>query len=169
MTITANLVPMGYITGPFGIKGWVKVKVSTEYSDSLDDYPEVFLGADNDWKSVKIESSFARDGIFHAKFEGVDDRDAAFSLRGKTIAVLREQFPEAEEDEYYWVDLIGLSVVNLEGENLGKVTELMETGANDVLVVKDDGLERLIPFVARHVTKVDLQQKLIIVDWGLDY
>lgn len=169
MTIATNLVPMGYITGPFGVKGWVKVKVSTEYSDSLDEYPELFLGNNSNWKSVKIESSFARDGIFHAKFVGIDDRDAAFSLRGKTVAVPREQFPEAKEDEYYWVDLIGLSVINLEGESLGTVTDLMETGANDVLVVKDDKIERLIPFVARYVTNVDLQQKQITVDWGLDY
>ncbi len=169
MTIAANLVPMGYITAPFGVKGWGKVKVSTEYSDSLDEYPELFLGKDGNWKSVEIESSFARDGIFHAKFIGIDDRDAAFSLKGTTVAVPREQFPEAEEDEYYWVDLIGLSVVNLEGENLGLVTDLMETGANDVLIVKDDKTERLIPFVARHVIRVDLQQKQITVDWGLDY
>jgi len=169
MTKPTNLISMGYITGPFGVKGWVKVKVSTEYSDSLDDYPEVYLGNSQNWSTKKIESSFARDGIFHAKFEGVNDRDAAFALKGKTIAVPRDQFPDAEEDEYYWVDLIGLEVLNLDNEYLGKVTELMETGANDVLVVKDDKLQRLIPFVARHVTKVDLQQKQIIVDWGLDY
>ena len=165
-----DLIPMGYIANAFGIQGWVKIKASTQYEDSLDDYEVISLKlSDNQWVTKKIEKSFVRDGIFHAKFEGVDDRNAAFALRGATVAVARNEFPPLDEDEYYWVDLIGLTVINLENEPLGSVKNLMETGASDILVVNDGEIERLIPFVERHVIKVDMVNRQVIVDWGLDY
>jgi|JI61114BRNA_FD_contig_91_760474_length_2134_multi_3_in_0_out_0_3 16S rRNA processing protein RimM len=170
MSIPANLIDMGYIANAFGIQGWVKIKTATEYSDSLDEYTQVYLKLkDGTILSKKIEKSFARDGVFHAKLAGVDDRDAAFALKGTIVAVDREEFPDLDEDEFYWVDLIGLNVINVQGESLGVVKDLMETGANDVLVAKLEQEERLIPFVAQYVVKVDMQNKQIIVDWGLDY
>lgn len=170
MSIPANLIDMGYIANAFGIQGWVKIKTATEYSDSLDEYAQVYLKLkDGTILSKKIEKSFARDGVFHAKFAGINDRDAAFALKGTIVAVDREEFPDLDEDEFYWVDLIGLNVINVQGESLGIVKDLMETGANDVLVVKLEQEERLIPFVAQYVVKVDMQNKQIIVDWGLDY
>lgn len=170
MSIPANLIDMGYIANAFGIQGWVKIKTATEYSDSLDEYTQVYLKLkDGTVLSKKIEKSFARDGVFHAKLAGIDDRDAAFALKGTIIAVDREEFPDLDDDEFYWVDLIGLNVINVQGESLGIVKDLMETGANDVLVVKLEQEERLIPFVAQYVVKVDMQNKQIIVDWGLDY
>jgi 16S rRNA processing protein RimM len=117
----------------------------------------------------QIEESFARDSVFHAKLAGINDRDAAFALKGATVCVNREDFPEPDEDEFYWIDLIGLNVINQQNESLGVVKDLMETGANDVLVVKQDDTERLIPFVAQYVINVDLASKQIVVDWGLDY
>jgi len=104
-----------------------------------------------------------------AKLQGVDDRDGAEALRGLQVAVPRSELPEAGEDEYYWSDLIGLSVVNQQGVVLGKVTELMETGANDVLVVEGEHGQRLIPFVGQFVLNVNLAEASISVDWGLDY
>lgn len=170
MSIPTNLIDMGYIANAFGIQGWVKIKTATEYSDSLDEYTQVYLKLkDGTILSKKIEKSFARDGVFHAKLAGVDDRDAAFALKGTIVAVDREEFPDLDEDEFYWVDLIGLNVINVQGESLGVVKDLMETGANDVLVAKLEQEERLIPFVAQYVVKVDMQNKQIIVDWGLDY
>lgn len=170
MSVPANLIDMGYVANAFGIQGWVKIKTATEYSDSLDEYTQVYLKLkDGTILSKKIEKSFARDGVFHAKLAGVDDRDAAFALKGTIVAVDREEFPDLDEDEFYWVDLIGLNVINVQGESLGIVKDLMETGANDVLVAKLEQEERLIPFVAQYVVKVDMQNKQIIVDWGLDY
>lgn len=170
MSIPANLIDMGYIANAFGIQGWVKIKTATEYSDSLDEYAQVYLKLkDGTILSKKIEKSFARDGIFHAKLAGINDRDAAFALKGTIVAVDREEFPDLDDDEFYWVDLIGLNVINVQGESLGIVKDLMETGANDVLVAKLEQEERLIPFVAQYVVKVDMQNKQIIVDWGLDY
>lgn len=171
MMIPENLVDMGYIASPFGIQGWVKIKVTTEFDDSLDDYELIYLKLVNG-KVVnkKIEKSFARDGIFHAKLNDVSDRDAAFALKGAVVAVDREHFPELDnEEDFYWVDLIGLEVVNLQNEALGVVKDLMETGASDVLVIRDDKDERLIPFVAQYVISVNLANKQITVDWGLDY
>ena len=91
-------------------------------------------------------------------------------MRGLTIAIERAELPPPEEGEYYWTDLIGLSVVNTQGETLGVVSELLATSAaNDVLVVRQDKTERLIPFVGAYVLEVDLPGKTIRVDWGLDY
>jgi len=164
------LIEMGYVAAPFGVQGWVKIKVATEHTDSLDDYSHIYLKLKNgDVVNKKIENSFVRDNLFHAKFEGINDRDAAFDLRGSVVAVSRDEFPESAENEFYWVDLIGLNVINLQGEPLGIVKNLMETGANDVLVVKVDENERLIPFVAQYIIQVDIANKQITVDWGLDY
>jgi len=104
-----------------------------------------------------------------AQLEGINDRDQAFALRGYEVAVPRSQMPAAADDEYYWVDLVGLEVRNTQDERLGVVERLFATGANDVLVVKDGDTERLLPFVAAIVLKVDRVAKVITADWGLDY
>jgi 16S rRNA processing protein RimM len=104
-----------------------------------------------------------------ACLEGVDDRTGAEALMGLDVAVLREEMPEAEDDEFYWDDLIGLEVVNVQGEALGQVAGLLETGANDVLQVRDGDQERLIPFVDAVIQQVDLEAGRLVVDWGLDY
>jgi 16S rRNA processing protein RimM len=108
----------------------------------------------------------------------VDDRNAAEALRGARIFISRQSFPTAKDGEYYWIDLIGLAVVNREGAALGTVIDLLDTGAHCVLRVqrpdapadaKPDEAERLIPFVDAYVDKVDLTERRITVDWGLDY
>jgi 16S rRNA processing protein RimM len=100
---------------------------------------------------------------------GIDDRDIAASLLNTQIAVRREQLPPAAEGEYYWSDLVGLAVRTIAGVELGKVTHLMQTGANDVLVVKGDR-ERLIPFLQPDVVKrVDLDAGIIEVDWDPEF
>lgn len=164
-----DLVIMGYVCGAFGVRGSIKVHADTEFADSLFDYPEWWLGKDGDWKSYAFEGGQVQPKALVADLAGVNDRDAAEALRGKQIAVPRSELPAAEEGEYYWSDLIGLQVVNLQGEAFGSVTELMETGANDVLVVDDAEKRRLIPFVDAVVTEVDLDVKRIVVDWGADY
>ena len=104
-----------------------------------------------------------------AKFKGCDDRDAAARLNGQEIAIRRDQLPPAEEGEYYWRDLQGLEVLTLDGVSLGKVDHLLETGANDVLVVKGDR-ERLIPYVTGPIVKaVDLKAGTLQVDWDPDF
>ena len=90
-------------------------------------------------------------------------------MRGYTIEIARENFAETEEDEYYWADLVGMSVVNREQAVLGEVVKLMETGAHDVLVVHGEYGEKLIPFVSHYIDGVDVENCKITVDWGVDY
>ena len=169
MTDTQNRVAMGYIKGVFGIKGWLKIAANTEYSDSLLDYPEWQLVKDGKTVSVTLEAGKVVNGELQVKFEGINDRDLAFSLRGYTIEIPREAFAPTEEGEYYWADLVGMTVVNKDHTVLGKVSNLMETGANDVLVVNGKYGQILIPFVSQYVETVDTSSKTITADWGLDY
>jgi 16S rRNA processing protein RimM len=159
---------MGRLGAPFGIKGWIKVQPYTETPDSLFDYDIWQVGRDENWRDFEVEEAAIHGDGLIAKLAGIDDRDQAFALRGREIAVNREELPEAAENEYYWNDLIGLTVVNREGVELGQVAGLMETGSQDVLVVKGDR-ERLIPFVDAYVTRVDMPGKRIEVDWELDW
>ncbi|WP_374347537.1 ribosome maturation factor RimM [Chitinimonas sp.] len=167
--VPADLVPMGFVAGAFGIRGWVKVVASTEFSDSLLDYETWWLGRDGQWRAYQVEDSNVQPKQLSVKLAGISDRDIAFAMKGMTVAVPRSQMPAAAEGEYYWADLIGLAVVNRQGERLGVVEQLLETGANDVLVVKDGAVERLVPFVGPVVDTVDLAARQITVDWGLDY
>lgn len=162
-------VAMGYIKGAFGIKGWVKVAASTEYADSLLDYADWRLVKDNKTLIVSLSEGQLHNGELQVKFTGIDDRDEAHALRGYTIEVSRHQFADTEEDEYYWADLIGMSVTNCQEEVLGKVSKLMETGAHDVLVVDGQYGQKLIPFVAQFIDRVDVENRTITVDWCSDY
>lgn len=163
-----DLVIMGFVRGAFGVRGSLKVHADTEYADSLFDYPVWWLGKDGDWRPFDLVDGEVRPNALVVNLAGVTDRDRAEAMRGMQIAVPRSEFPEAEDGEYYWSDLIGLEVVNLQGESFGKVSELMETGAHDLLVVDGDR-RRLIPFVESMVPEVDLKAGRIVVDWGADY
>ena len=165
-----RLLVMGQVTGPWGVKGWLKVMPYTETQDALLDYPVWQLrrtGAD--WQPVRV-----LDGKPHGKglvvqLEGCTDRDAAARLSPAEVAVWRRELPDTGSDEYYWSDLIGLRVETLDGETLGVVDHLIETGANDVLVVRGEQ-ECLVPFLPGRVVKsVELEDGLIRVDWSTDY
>ncbi len=168
---------MGRVAAPYGVKGWVKVQPFTEYLDSLLDYPVWRLSragqdAQREWQAYPLLEGRLHNRFLLAQLEGVADRGAAEHLQGMEVAVARDELPPAEEDEYYWDDLIGLEVVNAEGLNLGRVEGLLETGAHDVLRVMgppEDARERLIPFTAPIVLEVDLTARRIRVDWGRDF
>ncbi len=160
---------MGRVVAPYAVRGWVKLQTFTEYLDSLLDYPVWRIGKDGDWRDYRVLDGKVHGQYLMASLEGVGDRTAAEALMGLDVAVLRDEMPEADEDEYYWDDLIGLDVVNLAGETLGRVEGLLETGANDVLQVRDGETERLLPFVDGVVKEVDLEAGRLVVDWGLDY
>ena len=159
---------MGRIVAPYGIYGWVKIQPDTETLDSLFSYPTWWLGRGQEWRELELETAKVHGNTLVAKFKGISDRDTAFSLKGKQVAVPREQLPEPEENEYYWSDLIGLAVVNQEQVALGEVVDVFETGANDVLVVQGER-ERLLPFVAQVVLQVDLTAKTMLVDWDTEF
>jgi 16S rRNA processing protein RimM len=159
---------MGRISGAFGIKGWVTIHPFTQTPDGLTAHRTWWIEKGGSWLPLEVEQTRVQGQAVAAKLAGCDDRDAAALYRGREVAVPRSELPEAGENEFYWADLIGLRVVNDAGEELGAVARILETGANDVLVVQGDR-ERLIPFIEEVVRQVDLGGGLIRVDWSSDY
>jgi len=163
------MVVMGRVTAPFGVRGWFKVYTLTAEPDNLCDYPVWWLRREGDWREMKVIAARVQGNTLVAQLAGVESREAAAELRGSEIGVPREQLPAAASGEFYWADLIGLKVVNRAQDELGRVARIVETGANDVLVVKDGAEEILIPFIADAIVKVDVAAGVIAVDWGRDY
>ncbi len=170
-----DMVVLGRITEPYGLQGWVKLHA---FCDDLEDFsalPQWWLGADAEgeqWQPYGLLDVRQHGKGLIARFEGVADRNASEAVEGRFIAVPRDRLPRTAKDEFYWADLIGLEVVNLQDEALGMVSSLMSSGAHEVLCVRDarvEGGERLLPFVAQVVKDVDPAQRRIRVDWGLDW
>lgn len=164
----SEMVIMGRIVAPYGIFGWVKVQPDTEMLDGLLDYPEWWLGRENQWQKYEVETAKVHSSTLLVKLKGVSDRDAAFALKSKQVAVPREQLPVLDENEYYWSDLIGLQVTNLQGVDFGKIVDVFETGANDVLVARGNR-ERLIPFIDQVVLDVNRDAGTMQVDWDAEF
>ena len=162
-------VVMGRVSGLFGVEGWVRVFSHTEPRAGIVRYDPVFLRRQDEWRPFKIEAGRAHGAGVVLKFVGCDDRDQAIALLQADIAVRRAQLPPPAPGEYYWADLQGLRVVTVDDVELGTVSHLLATGANDVLVVKGER-ERLLPFVRDQVVvEVNLEQRLLRVDWDPDF
>ena len=182
-------IEVGRVLDAWGVKGWLKILPHSTEPDALFTAKSWFLQApDAKFRpgfnaftgtvAITIDEAKTHSDSVVAKFDSLDDRNDAEALRGCRIFLPRSAFPKASKDEYYWVDLIGLNVVNREGIALGCVRDLMATGPNSVLCVEyqaaqEDGSsktdERMIPFVSAYVDSVDMAGRLITVDWQLDY
>jgi 16S rRNA processing protein RimM len=161
-------VVLGQITGLFGVRGWVKVYSYTEPREAVLNYDRWLLSGKDGWHEATVAEGQRHGKTVIVRINGYDDRDKAAGLIGTEIGVPRDELPETDSDQYYWSDLEGLSVVDRHGTELGKVDYLLETGANDVMVVKGE-TERLIPFVMdKVVLGVDLAKGEIRVDWEWD-
>jgi 16S rRNA processing protein RimM len=160
---------MGRILGPFGVKGWVKVKTFTAKPGALGEFERWLVHGREGWREVAVEEFEVHAKGPVAKIAGCEDREGAFALRGCDVAVPREALGEPEEGTLYWVDLVGLDVVDEEGSPLGRVEGLFESGETSVLVVAGDGRERMIPFVPAYVKEVDRRGGVIRVEWKPDY
>jgi len=168
-SVDSRRLLVGRISGVFGVKGWVKVYSYTEPRDNIVNYARWYLKRGGQWQPVELEAGRKHGKAVVVKLEGVDDRDAALALRDVDIAIDRAELERLGPEEYYWADLIGLRVVTLEGVELGRVGRLMETGANDVLVVEGDR-ERLIPYIRDQVIEsIDLETGEIRVDWDPEF
>jgi 16S rRNA processing protein RimM len=178
--LPADAIEVGRIADAWGIKGWFKVLPYSADPEALFSSKRWFLlPTEKGAKTfVGTASLFVKEAKMHsdsvvACADGVVDRNAAEALRGARIFVSRSSFPAAADDEYYWVDLIGLNVINRQDEALGTVRELLSTGPQTVLVLESvaDGKvqERMIPFVSAYVDSVDIAAKFIRVDWLSDY
>ena len=167
---------VGKLGSTYGIRGWLRVYSSTEQSESIFDYQPWFLKIKGEWQHTELENWRHHNHEFIVKLKGVDDRETAQTLANVEIGVDLAVFPELEDGDFYWHDLIGCQVINLQGYSMGTVSEMMETGSNDVLVVKANSKdafgkqERLIPFLYEQVVKrVDLATKTIEVDWDAGF
>ena len=170
-----DLTQVGYVSGAFGVTGSIRVTPFSADADAL-------LSATTWWldkpglHSVSVRTAKLHGGDVVAQLVGTLGRDAAEALKGAAVSIPRSEFPQLPADEFYWSDLIGLAVVNLQGEALGTVSDLMHNGAQSILRIDpvtiagvDKAPERLIPFVDQFVKTVDQAGKMITVEWGLDY
>lgn len=166
---TKNWVDIGKVAGVLGLKGWIKVYSYAKPRERILDYGYWFLCRQNDFiRYDVVDGSRHGKGVI-AKLATVDDREKAAKLMGIRIVVSRDQFEPLAQGEYYWFDLVGLTVITVANKLLGKVDYLIETGANDVLVIKGER-ERLIPFVqGQFIKAVDPEGGKIIVDWDPDF
>jgi 16S rRNA processing protein RimM len=178
--LPADAVEVGRILGAWGVKGWVKVLPHSASPEALFSSRRWYLQPSEKGRTafsgtalLRIREAKEHSDSIVASIHDIDDRDLAESLKGARIFVPRSSFPTAGEGEYYWIDLLGLDVVNREGVPLGRVADLMATGPQTVLVLEyeQDGkrAERMIPFVAAYVDDVDLAASKIVVDWQPDY
>lgn len=162
-------VLVGRVVGLHGVRGGVKVESFTEPRGRIFDY-QPWIVRQLGVERVARGRPLVREHRIAAMIDGIEDRDAAAALLGAEICVRRAQLPAPAPGEYYWTDLEGLAVVNLEGVPLGTVESLFATGANDVMVVRQGERERLVPFVrGSHVHRVDLDGGRIVVDWDPDF
>jgi 16S rRNA processing protein RimM len=179
-----DAVEVGRIAGAWGVKGWIRVQPYARDPKALFAAKHWFVApaerpgpasAPSAPAVLRITASRSHGDEVVAVASELHDRAAAQALRGARVYVSRASFPRTAEDEYYWVDLIGLEVVNREGQRLGRVTDLLDTGAHSVLKLRPDDdadadrIERLIPFVGAYIDSVDLESRRIVADWGLDY
>lgn len=178
--LPADAIEVGRIADAWGIKGWFKVLPYSANSEALFYCKNWFLlPAEKGTKTFsgvgELVVTEAKDhsGTVVASAHGVTDRNAADLLRGARIFIPRSSFPTANDNEYYWVDLIGLEVINRESVSLGRVCELLSTGPQTVLVIEytdaDQIKQRMIPFVAAYVDDVRMPLKQILVDWQPDF
>ena len=192
-----EFVLLGQVTGHFGVKGWVKVKSFTRPAVQILEFsawyvPKITGNASGHDRRTRIqdetdlslesvdrlvlsEGKQQRRGLI-ARFEQFDTREQNEVLIGKSVLVEKSAFAPAQAGEYYWSELIGLRVVNQQGVHLGRVDHLVETGANDVLVVedssihdKDSSIERLLPWTDQVIVNIDRTKKMISVDWDADF
>lgn len=180
-----DAIEVGRIVDAWGVKGWFKVQPFASDPQALFSSRRWFIKPPEDAVLKRLDAKASRypsllkitqaknhGDVVVASAQDVEDRSGAEALRGARVFVSRASFPTADPDEYYWIDLIGLSVVNRAGESLGTVVGLIDTGPHSVLRAQPadpKADERLIPFVAAYIDDVNLAEKRITVDWGLDY
>jgi len=164
-----TVVRLGKIVGAFGVKGWVKVESFTSERLAIFDYKPWLIWLGNKWCTQTVLNGRDQGKGLIAHLQGIDDRDEAQALAGCPVGVYRDQLPTLTAGEYYWLDLIGLEVITVDAVSLGKISYLLETGANDVMVVQGER-ERWLPWLLDSVVKkVDLDKRVVHVDWDPEF
>ncbi len=171
-TEPSHRLVIGRISGIYGVKGWLKIFSHTEPRENILTYPKWWLtAADGTVREWVVETGAVQGKGVVAKLRGCNDRDQAALLMQQEIAISTADLAPLAAGEYYWHQLLGLTMVTVKGVVLGTITDLMETGANDVLQIRtDSGEEHLVPYLPESVVvKVDLAARQMVVEWDLDY
>jgi len=161
---SSALIQLGFVGAPFGVRGWVKLRSHTDPPERLLEHRSLRIGRGSAWQNYRIEDSGRSGGALTVKLKGVEDRDQAQALRGAEVCVPRSELPERDDRDFYRADLIGCEVVNLAGLGLGLVQHFIETPAQVLMVVRGTR-EFWIPAVPKHLRRVDLQARRVVVDW----
>jgi 16S rRNA processing protein RimM len=161
---STSLIELGVVGAPFGVRGWVKLRSFTEPPDRLLEHRRLQLRLGGAWRLYEIEARGRSGGQLTVKLAGIDDRNAAQALRGAQVGVERRELPERDAKDFYRADLIGCDVVNLAGESLGVVQHFVEVPAHALMVVRGTR-EYWVPAVPKHLRRVDLAARRIVVDW----
>ncbi|HEY8027199.1 MAG TPA: ribosome maturation factor RimM [Burkholderiaceae bacterium] len=179
VAIPSDLVVVGYVAGAYGLQGWIRIRPYSAEADALLHAKTWWLGnpdAPAELRDVDMMHAKQHSGDVVAQLVGVAGREAAEALRGTVVQISRKHFPSLADDEFYWVDLIGLEVVDLQDQPIGVVESLMDNGAHPILRVafaspEDPSRqqETLIPFVDQYVKTVDRSARKIVADWSADY
>ena len=165
----AKHVVIGRVGSPYGIKGWLHINSFTRPASNIEQYHHWQLRLGKTAQFVEVTEIKAHQKRYAVKLKGIDDRDSAAALTNADIEISASDLPQLEDGEFYWADLIGLTALNRNGEILGEVTELMETGANDVIVIESPQQRHLVPYIDQYVLEVNLKKKTIIVDWDPNF
>jgi len=164
------MIVMGRVMAPWGVKGALKIEPFGAESGNLCKYSAWWVGKPGKFSEVAVAECRAHGANLVARFAGCDDPAKACAYRGAEVALKREDLPKPAQHEFYQADLIGLAVVNGQGERLGKVTGFFSAGgANEVMRVEHESGERLVPATAEVIRKVDLEAGTVEVDWGADW
>jgi 16S rRNA processing protein RimM len=167
-----SLLILGRINGVFGVKGWIKLLSFTRPKENILDYKQLLLSRNGEWSPIEVEDKQKRGDRILLKLAGIDTPEAAHAYIGSDLAIYTDQLPELPKGEYYWHQLVGLNVFDLDGQLLGEVVDIVETGANDVLTVKapePDSPKILIPLLMDiFVKQVDLGNARMQVDWKVE-
>ncbi|WP_077216663.1 ribosome maturation factor RimM [Piscirickettsia litoralis] len=161
-------VVVGRIGAAHGVRGEIKVNSFTEQKTAILDYRPWYIRQGKEWQEVAVRSTRIAGNDILMRIEGCNDRDVVKRYTNCDIYVTRDQLPELDEGDVYWTDLEGLNVVTVEGQPLGTVSSMLETGANDVMVINGES-EHLIPYLDHVVIKIDLKAQQMIVDWDPEY
>lgn len=161
---STSLIELGAVGAPFGVRGWVKVRSFTDPPDRLWQHRTLHLKQGSACTVHTIEATGKSGGQLTAKLSGVNDRDQAQALRGAQLCVPRGELPPRDEKDFYRADLVGCEVVNLAGARLGTVQHFIETPAQVLMVVRGDA-EHWVPAIPKHLRRVDLEARRVVVDW----
>lgn len=159
---------VGHFGQSYGIQGWIKVRSLTRPAENIFHYHPWQIQHEGLWRSLSVIETKRLGKVLIAKLEECNTPELAKTYTNDPIAIEQSQLPPLPPSEYYWIDLIGLKVINQEGVDLGVITSLFETGSNDVLVVQGDR-KRLLPYTNDVVREVALKEKIMRVDWDADF